>query len=376
LVPEKPVLLLTRGMTLLNDIPICVLRRPMAFNQDVKALRPTSGLDEDFFPYLLLGHKHHLLSLVDLAGHGTGRLNTDELKSLIVTVPPLSEQRAIAHILGTLDDKIELNRKMNQTLEEMVQAIFKSWFVDFDPVRAKMEGHWRPGQSLPGLPADFFDLFPDRLVPSELGEIPEGWEVQCIEDLTALSREGLSPSDFPDEVFDHFSIPAYDEGCMPKAEMGAAIKSNKHFVLHDCVLLSKLNPRIPRIWLPSPNVTRRSICSTEFLVVFPKSIWTRDFLYCSFTSRLFMNKFATLVTGTSGSHQRVKPQAFMNLSVIAPSPTVVERFTSFVSSLLTRVAESREESRTLAALRDTILPKLIAGEIRIPEAEHIAEEMT
>ena len=92
-----------------------------------------------------------------------------------------SEQRAIAHILGTLDDKIELNRRMNETLEEMARALFKSWFVDFAPVRAKMDGRWRPGESLPGLPAEHYDLFPDRLVPSELGEIPEGWEVKELE---------------------------------------------------------------------------------------------------------------------------------------------------------------------------------------------------
>jgi len=109
-------------------------------------------------------------------------------------IPPLDEQRAIAHILGTLDDKIELNRRMNETLEAMARALFKSWFVDFDPVRAKLEGRWRPGQSLPGLPAHLYDLFPDKLVPSELGEIPEGWGVrplaECIEVVRGLSYKG------------------------------------------------------------------------------------------------------------------------------------------------------------------------------------------
>ena len=98
----------------------------------------------------------------------------------LVQVPPLPEQRAIAHVLGTLDDKIELNRRMNETLEEMARALFKSWFVDFDPVRAKMEGRWRRGESLPGLPTDLYDLFPDRMAPSELGEIPDGWEVKAL----------------------------------------------------------------------------------------------------------------------------------------------------------------------------------------------------
>ena len=96
------------------------------------------------------------------------------LDELRFPLPPLPEQRAIAHVLGTLDDKIELNRRMNATLEEMARALFKSWFVDFEPVRAKMEGRWRRGESLPGLPAEHYDLFPDRLVDSELGADPGG----------------------------------------------------------------------------------------------------------------------------------------------------------------------------------------------------------
>jgi len=99
------------------------------------------------------------------------------LRNLEIPLPPLEEQRAIAHILCTLDDKIELNRRMNETLEQMARAIFKSWFVDFDPVRAKMSGRWKKGDSLPGLPAHLWDLFPDRLIPSELGEIPQGWKL-------------------------------------------------------------------------------------------------------------------------------------------------------------------------------------------------------
>src|SRR5690606_11791639 len=106
---------------------------------------------------------------------------------LDILVPPLQIQRAIAHILGTLDDKIELNRRQNETLEAMARALFKAWFVDFEPVRAKMEGRWQRDQSLPGLPAHLYDLFPDRLVESELGEIPEGWETKRVSDYLSLA---------------------------------------------------------------------------------------------------------------------------------------------------------------------------------------------
>ncbi len=104
-------------------------------------------------------------------------LNREAAHARKIHVLPLAERRAIAHILGTLDDKIELLRRMSETLEAMARAIFQAWFVDLEPVRAKMEGRWQRGQPLPGLPTHLYDLFPDRLVPSELGEIPEGWEV-------------------------------------------------------------------------------------------------------------------------------------------------------------------------------------------------------
>ena len=120
--------------------------------------------------------------------------------SIHVPLPPLPEQRAIAHILGTLDDKIELNRRMNETLEEMARMLFKSWFVDFDPVRAKVDGRWRFGESLPGLPAHYYDLFPDRLVPSELGEVPEGWEVKTLGEVASLNPESWSRRNVPQEV--------------------------------------------------------------------------------------------------------------------------------------------------------------------------------
>ena len=122
----------------------------------------------------------------------SSEIKQKELRQIGLALPPIQEQRAIAHILGTLDDKIELNRRMNETLEAMARALFKSWFVDFDPVRAKMEGRWRRGESLPGLPAEYYDLLPERLVESELGEIPEGWEVKALGECTDLTM-GQSP---------------------------------------------------------------------------------------------------------------------------------------------------------------------------------------
>jgi Restriction endonuclease S subunits len=138
---------------------------------------------------------------------GRQRVPTDSFDHLTVPIPPLPEQRAIAHILGTLDDKIELNRRMSETLEQMARALFKAWFVDFEPVRAKMEGRWRRGESLPGLPAHLYDLFPDRLVDSELGEIPEGWRVGTVDEEFDLTMGQSPPGDTYNEIGD--GVPFY-----------------------------------------------------------------------------------------------------------------------------------------------------------------------
>ncbi len=139
LAPPGSVLLLTRGMTLHKRVPICRVARRSAFNQDVKAVLPKVGLSPRFLPYLLVGNHDRLHELVDSAGHGTGRLNTDTLRSFPVLVPSMEEQEAIAEVGEAIDSRLRLLRQTNATLESIAQALFKSWFIDFDPVRAKSE---------------------------------------------------------------------------------------------------------------------------------------------------------------------------------------------------------------------------------------------
>ncbi len=197
--------------------------------------KPCWPIDTTFYVTDLDPHvlrfKYYLLKSLGLehmnADSAVPGLNREAAHARRVPIPPLPEQRAIAHILGTLDDKIELNRRMSETLEAMARALFKSWFVDFDPVRAKLEGPWRRGQPLPGLPAHLYDLFPDRLVDSELGEIPGGWRVGRFCDVVEHLRDQENPFLSPQTLFQHFSIPAFDEGQWPKGEYREAIKSQK-----------------------------------------------------------------------------------------------------------------------------------------------------
>jgi len=308
------------------------------------------------------------------AGTAIMNLSRDRILGFSLQLPDLQEQRAIAHILGTLDDRIELNRRMSETLEQMARALFKSWFVDFDPVRARMEGRWNPGQSLPGMPAHLYDLFPDRLVDSELGEIPEGWEVGCFGDVVEHLRENESPLESPNTAFHHFSIPAFDEGQWPKVDLGEAIKSQKSRVPPGAILLSKLNPEIERVWLVDVQPNTRAVCSTEFLVLSPRPPAGRAFVCCLSRSPVFRQEIEGLVTGTSKSHQRAHASAILGLAVVRPPTALVDGFEQSAERMLARTLACRRESRTLAAVRDTILPRLISGELRVEGAEAFIHE--
>ncbi len=296
-------------------------------------------------------------------GSANPTLNRNHVHPIEVRWPPVPEQRAIAHILGTLDDKIELNRRMSETLEAMARALFKSWFVDFDPVRAKAEGRD------PDLPPDLAALFPDRLVESELGEIPEGWEVRHLEEIACLHRAALLPGKEPDRIFEHYSIPAHDNRQEPSLDRGETIKSNKTVVPNGAVLLSKLNPNIRRVWLPKTASQYTQVTSTEFLCFTAQPPAGRAFLYCLFQSEPFRRELGAMVTGTSNSHQRVSPSSLLGQPVCAGDVKIYEAFERQAWPMLERTISCRADSHTLAALRDSLLPKLISGELRVKEAE-------
>jgi type I restriction enzyme S subunit len=295
-------------------------------------------------------------------------VSLSDQRSMEITLPDLQNQKAIAHILGTLDDKIELNRKTNETLEAMAKALFQSWFVDFDPVRAKAEG--RPT----GLPDEISDLFPDSFEETELGEIPRGWEIAAIDHIVNLRKDSVNPSDSPEEEFDHYSIPAFDAGKSPSRETGGSIKSQKFQVGENDLLVSKLNPASPRIWIPFSSSARRSICSTEFLVCQASTCFGRAFAYCLASSDSIIEAMIGLAGGTSNSHQRIRPGDFLALACCMGSQKVRSAFSDVVEPLLGKTLALRTESRSLASARDTLLPKLISGELRIPEAEKLLEQ--
>ncbi|AUB80463.1 restriction endonuclease subunit S [Candidatus Thiodictyon syntrophicum] len=291
-------------------------------------------------------------------------LNEGIIRSFSVLLPPLREQREIARVLSALDDKIDLNRRMNETLEAMARALFKDWFVDFGPTRAKQEG------MEPYLAPDLWSLFPERL---DVEGKPEGWQAFLLEHIAEHCKGTVCPSDRPDNLFEHYSLPAFDKGQNPAMDLGQTIKSNKTPVPKGAVLLSKLNPEIPRVWLPDDLTDTPQIASTEFLVFLPKAPSGRATLYCLFRDAGFKRMLEGMVTGTSKSHQRISPPALLKRRVLCGSNSALAALESVLAPALSRLRSNRAESRTLAQTRDLLLPKLMSGEIRVEDAEKTME---
>lgn len=311
---------------------------------------------------------YYLMKVIDLAHYNSGSaqpsLNRNYIHPLPLAFPDRNEQDLIVELLGALDDKIELNRRMNETLEAMARAIFKDWFVDFGPTRAKAEGR------APYLAPEVWDLFPDALDDEAK---PIGWLRWTVDDLAVHHRATVSPAAESERLFEHYSIPAYDAGQEPALDIGASIKSNKTVFPSGSVLLSKLNPDIPRVWIPNPQNDLPQVASTELLAFAPKSPGTRGLLYCLFLDAGFRREMEAMVTGTSKSHQRVPPKALVQRQVLSGAANVFENFDRQISPLLDRVLKNRAESSTLAQTRDLLLPKLMSGEIRLREAEKAVE---
>ncbi|RZJ09981.1 MAG: restriction endonuclease subunit S [Acidovorax sp.] len=349
----------TAGRVAINKVPITT--NQACCNLVVDA----SKADYRFVYYYLMGQYR---ALVDLKNGGAQQnLNGQLIKAFPITLPSVEEQRELSGLLEALDDRITLLRETNATLEAIAQALFKSWFVDFDPVRAKMEG-----RAPEGMDEATAALFPDALEESELGWVPKGWRVGVFGDFAQLKKGSVNPGGQPQTTFEHFSLPSYDAGQRPIFELGESIKSNKTPVTPDAVLLSKLNPHIPRVWLPV-ECRSNAVCSTEFLVFVPVGIGSRELIYCAFNSPDFIARLQQLVTGTSNSHQRIKPDQVALMSSVVPTSDVARKFEAAAKPIFQKVFANREQAKTLSTLRDTLLPRLISGQLRLPEAQALAD---
>src|SRR5690606_25511065 len=308
--------------------------------------------------------QHQLLANTSQVGVPSIAQPVTYLRTITIPLPPLAEQRAIAHILGTLDDKIQLNRRMSETLEEMARALFESWFVRFDPVRAKMEGRD------PGLPSDLADLFPDRLMDSELGEIPEGWEIAPLPAVIEVNpRRTLRKGDVA-PYLDMANMPT--RGHSPSEVVLRPFGSGTRFINGD-TLVARITPCLENgktAFVDFLDEGQVGWGSTKYIVLRPKPPLPPEFAYCLARSVEFREFAIQSMTGSSG-RQRVPAESSAHYLIPTPTSEIASQFGRAVKPLFARVSECARESRSLSALRDALLPNLISGKWRIEDPTRI-----
>jgi type I restriction enzyme, S subunit len=314
--------------------------------------------------WLYYAIKHHKLGEID---DGSPIPSTTRAAVYVrdLEVPPPPEQHAIAHILGTLDDKIDLNRRMSQTLEAITRALFKSWFVDFDPVRAKAEG-WNPGLS-----TSLTDLFPRRLVDSELGEIPEGWEVGTLDNVAEHPRRGVQPEQIPQDA-PYIALEHMPRQCIALSAWGMAdgLESNKFEFKKGEILFGKLRPYFHKVGVAPID----GVCSTDIVVVAPRAIQWFGFVLGHVSSVAFVEYTNAGSTGTK--MPRTSWQDMARYSIALPPTPIAAAFTYLIQPTVDRLMVGIHESRALVALRDALLPKLLSGELCVKDAERLVARAT
>jgi type I restriction enzyme S subunit len=281
-------------------------------------------------------------------------LSLVDQKRLRIALPPTGEQRAIARILGTLDDKIELNRRMSEALEAIARALFKSWFIDFDPVRAKSEGRD------PGLPSHLADVFPESFEDSGLGEIPTGWAVASLADVVEVNPPRLLRRGEVAPYLDMANMPT--RGHSPDAVIDRPFGSGMRFMNGD-TLVARITPCLENgktAYVDFLEDGRVGWGSTEYIVLRPKSPLPLPYAYCLARSTGFREFAIQRMTGSSG-RQRVPVEPLARYLLPLPPPRVAESFGEQIERILARAALALAECRTLAAMRDCLLPWLFSG---------------
>ena len=301
---------------------------PMAFNQSCYGLRVKQGIVTPSFLYYLL--KYHIKTLrKNTHGSVFDTITRDTFSGIEVDIPGITIQQQIAGILCALDDKIELNNKINDNLEQQAELLYHERFETVDR---------------------------DKL--------PVGWRIVRLGDVATISKKSFNPAKEPEMLLEHYSIPAFDEAHFPVFEPSTAIKSNKFIVDDSCFMISKLNPTTKRVWKPY-CLTANAVCSTEFIVYKAKSQEITDFLYSVIDSVSFSDFMCSHVTGSTGSRQRTTPSDTLAFELVLPNTEEIAEYQGIVSPMFEKLKCNTIENDRLKRLRDSLLPKLMSGEIDV-----------
>jgi len=341
------------------DFPACFPDSIVGFVAD------SSVCNVRFVEYLFRGIRNQIQFEASEGGTVQDNINVATLDRLRIPIPEKRVQDALAEALGALDDKIELNRRMNQTLESMARTIFRSWFVDFDPVVAKAEGRQPFGMS-----AEVATLFPDRFVESAIGPVPQGWPVRSIDEILELNPiRSLRKGD---------TAPYLEMANLPKTQARVAdwefraFSSGMKFRNGD-VLLARITPCLEHgktAYVDFLDDDQVAWGSTEYIVLRSRAPIPPEYAYFLARSEDFRAHAITNMTGSSG-RQRVPASSLAGFPIVYPAAAIAQKFGLLATSAFAQMKSNDEQSRTLAALRDTLLPKLMSGELRVRDAEKL-----
>ena len=309
---------------------------PANTNQAVAIIRIVPEQANYLYVYYYLNQKNIVTWINSLSGQSAQpNINLKQIGEIEIPLPDRIIQDTIVEMLSAIDSRIELNTAINENLESQAQAIFKAWFVDFEPFG---------------------------------GAMPDDWTETTLGTIAAISTKSINPLKQPDLYLEHYSIPAYDEQHYPVFEYANEIKSNKYVLTKNSVMISKLNPATKRIWRPL-CLSDNPVCSTEFIVYEAIDPKHKDYIYSLIDSQSFSDYLCAHTTGSTNSRQRATPKTTLDFPCALPTNDTISQFCGVVTPIYNQIGANLIENQRLASLRDTLLPKLMNGEIDVSEVK-------
>lgn len=328
--PQPGDIIITREAPI-GDVGMIPENTECCLGQRMVLLRADQSVCDNF--YLLYSlqslYVQHQISWSEGTGTTVSNLRIPHLEQIQIPYLPLEQQAKISSVLRALEEKIENNRRLNDNLEQQAQAIYHERFETVSP-----------------------------------NDLPSDWRIVTLGEVATISNKSFNPLKEPEILLEHYSIPAFDEARFPVFELSTSIKSNKYIIDASCFMISKLNPTTKRVWKPY-CLTGNAVCSTEFIVYKAKDQSITDFLYSVIDSGSFSDFMCSHVTGSTGSRQRTTPSDTLSYELILPSEDELAEFQSLVSPMYAQMRINAIENDKLKRLRDSLLPKLMSGEIDV-----------
>nr|WP_243159267.1 restriction endonuclease subunit S [Clostridium sp. cel8] len=335
LMPKGMIVFPKRGASIFTN-KVAILQNAGYFDTNIMGLKCKDGLNNEYLFYQL-----KFIELKKFADTtAVPQINNKHINPLKICLPPLKEQQKIASILSSVDEQIEITDSLIEKTKELKKGLMQRFLT-------KGIGH-------------------SRFKDTEIGRIPVEWEVRKLGKIFSINSKSIKPYKY-DKEFLHYSIPAYDEARTPIIQNGKEIRSNKFIIEKDSILVSKLNPRIKRVWKVTYSKKNIQVCSTEFINYVPlyKNIIDISYYYQYFLSDVFQNQLLLREKGTTGSRKRVSPNDTKDILVSLPALKEQQKIASILSSVDEQIDQYESKKEKLKELKKGLMQKLLTGKIRV-----------